>query len=97
MTITEEQFTREHAEELCAFAIGPSGPDGIFILDLDGRAATEALSKNVATALATRLVELAAQLPSRHGSSAGRPMWTATYEHWTVRTAALPGGGTPHA
>lgn len=63
MTITEEQFTREHAEELCAFAIGPSGPDGIFILDLDGRAATEALSKNVATALATRLVELAAQLP----------------------------------
>lgn len=62
MTITEEQFNREHAEEICVLGVGPAGPDAVYILDTADDVAQH-LDKNTATALATRLVELAAQLP----------------------------------
>lgn len=62
MTITEEQWNRDHAEEICVLGSGPSGPDVIFILDTAESPAQE-LDKNMARALAVRLLTLADELP----------------------------------
>lgn len=62
MTITEEQFNRDHAEEICVLGHGPTGPDVIFILDTADSPAQE-LDKNAARALAVRLLTLAEKLP----------------------------------
>lgn len=62
MTITEEQWNRDHAADICVLGRGPSGPDIIFILDTASQVAQE-LDRNTANALAARLIELAEQLP----------------------------------